>query len=523
MSYTSNVGGKLIVKAKGDIKTYAKEDIVFNAGKTISFKGDEKGVSFGKPETLKNDNENFDISFSLNKNSKSLVPLGILDFENKFENSFFNFDYLLRVTNLDSLNFEVFDEDGNTIYQINNLAPIVVTAQKLPLLFNKLKEETPPFDPLKPIKTFDIQAIINDFLYPDLTHTGSYAILWDGFDNNNVYDSTRFNGKKLKAKITAKKGGTTKTKEVEFETKYNEVDWVDVKIDKNRKRVDVTLRVDLKDGGSEGISCQTYNSGNEFSSEGFSSNQEDPFKNVNVTICDWDKIPKNVIQPKKAIIKSLTRSFLSLEQLALDGLKYHWGRNSNHAVAKNVTIGVEIYEVFIEPINTTKNAMDDVSLIFNTNNKWMRSGNPGSVTWNPVSWFGNLISGSRIAYNIGYLNNADWYQIFKSDWYYAEEVSFKVDDEFSYTSAHEIGHQILQYYGGTNHSYRHDGSSTIFQNTIPISKGGKSYQIEKKEGEINLMHYFEDDVWQGKKDFPLIVAAEKDVLSLLWLTKINIK
>ena len=37
------------------------------------------------------------------------------------------------------------------------------------------------------------------------------------------------------------------------------------------------------------------------------------------------------------------------------------------------------------------------------------------------------------------------------------------------------------------------------------------------------MHYFEDDLWQGKKDFQLIVASEKDVLSLLRLTKIKIK
>ena len=53
MSYTSNIGGKLIVTAKGSIKTYAKEDIVLNSQKTINFTGKEKGTSYGEPKKIK--------------------------------------------------------------------------------------------------------------------------------------------------------------------------------------------------------------------------------------------------------------------------------------------------------------------------------------------------------------------------------------------------------------------------------------------------------------------------------------
>ncbi|MEM8940204.1 MAG: hypothetical protein AAGC64_12765, partial [Bacteroidota bacterium] len=91
----------------------------------------------------------------------------------------------------------------------------------------------------------------------------------------------------------------------------------------------------------------------------------------------------------KPPFKTRTKSFKNLEQLALEGLNYHWGRNRNHFVAKNVDIDGEKYEVFINAINTTENAMDDVSLIFNTNNKWMRSGNPGTVE-DPISFIGNI-------------------------------------------------------------------------------------------------------------------------------------
>jgi hypothetical protein len=52
MSYTSNIGGKLIVKAKGDIKSYAKENIEINSAKTIKITGAKKGVSTGKPKMI---------------------------------------------------------------------------------------------------------------------------------------------------------------------------------------------------------------------------------------------------------------------------------------------------------------------------------------------------------------------------------------------------------------------------------------------------------------------------------------
>lgn len=36
------------------------------------------------------------------------------------------------------------------------------------------------------------------------------------------------------------------------------------------------------------------------------------------------------------------------------------------------------------------------------------------------------------------------------------------------------------------------------------------------------MHYFKDDTSQSNYDYDLIVASQKDVLSLIWLTKIDI-
>jgi hypothetical protein len=260
----------------------------------------------------------------------------------------------------------------------------------------------------------------------------------------------------------------------------------------------VTLLLNLTNGGENGLTCQTINASNIY------------------------KIPASFVNPSDPIIKSRTKSFSDLEKLALDGLNYHWGRNKNHAVAKNVNIGSNPFEIYIKAVNTKKDTMNAIKLIYNTNSDWMRSGNPSKVR-DLLSTVGKVVSGERIAYNVGYLNNVDWYEISKQNWYYAGEKKYKVDENFSDTSAHEIGHTILQAYCGTKYSYNHEETSYITQEVIKISDGGKSYFNElKTKGEINLMHYYDDEPWSGNRDYAKYVASEKDVLSLLWLTKINI-
>jgi hypothetical protein len=53
MTRIRNVGGKITETTKGKDISYAKEDIVFNSSKKITFTGKENGVSFGEPEEYK--------------------------------------------------------------------------------------------------------------------------------------------------------------------------------------------------------------------------------------------------------------------------------------------------------------------------------------------------------------------------------------------------------------------------------------------------------------------------------------
>jgi len=362
-----------------------------------------------------------------------MVPLGVADYSGNASKGFVTFSY------------EISEEDATkVILQIRNGSTVIY------------------------------EEIVTD--KSRLTQ-GEHDWNWDGFNNSDVLDTALLtNSKKLNfyVKVEDAEGNTEFTTQ-NFEADPCEVKWVDVKIDKSSKRIDVTLRVKLDDGGAKGLN-------------------------------DWDDIPKKALKSSKSPIKTRTKSFKDLEKMALDGINYHWGRNKNHSSAKNVDINGDLYEVFVNTINTSKKTMDDVELIYNTNRKWMRSGNPGTVE-DPISFVGNLISREAICYNIGYIK-------YSNGWGYNNAND--EDIAFEETSAHEIGHTILKAYGGTFYSYGHKGSV----NTVTQSQNSNATNYPKT-GEIDLMKYYKDWIPDSQKH--KMAAAEKDVLSFIWLTKLELK
>ena len=490
MSRTRIVKGKITEITGGTYRIYGNR-IIINSGGRIDYFA--KNYTYGDPgEPPVSKYADFDIHFEIDKEEKTIVPFGIVDFENKAENQFFRFKYTLEKSDIDEFYFEIITERGEQLYEYNCLKPAIIDNEYKEPIFKTEKTSKIPMNSALMLTGSP------DFEPKDYTAMGSYTISWDGFDKNGIYDSTQFNNKNLKAKITAIKNGRRKSIVVDFSTKYSQVEWTDVKIDKNTKRIDVTLRVNLTDGGAQGLNCSTINASN-------------IYKMPARTSCDWDKIPANKKNPNQPIIKSRTRSFSDLEKLAIEGLNYHWGRNRNHAEGKKVNINGHNFEVYMNAINTAKSAMDVVSLIYNTNNTWLRSGNPGTVE-DLLSAGGNVISRQAICYNVGYIK-------YSNDWgyqYHADE-----DLDLKDTSAHEIGHSILKAYGGTIYSYGHKGSvNSIAQMQYPWAP---EYPLS---GEIDIMPYHSDNKYGNKNNqldfFKRRVAVENDVLGLIWLTKINI-
>jgi len=365
----------------------------------------------------------FELSFSLPEKIKTVVPMGVADFNKKEENAFFTFHYTLPAATLTSLRFEIIDANGQVFYHIIGEAP-----QLLP---------------------------------------GLHQINWDGFDNNEIYDSRRFNDQKLQAKLTVIAANKTKSITLTFLAQCKEVQWVDIIIDRKKKKIEATLRTHFLDWNSK-------------------------------TIGDWKKIPYPVLSSiGKLPVKMRTRRFEELLELAKEGLKYHWGRNEQHPEGKNVLFNNgEVYSFFLTVDNTPVNSLKSPKIAYQTNARSRRSRN-----WEL----------SRILfYNIGYLKHG-------GKWYYKSTA--QADSDFKQIAAHEIGHEILLAYGGQFYSKAHKGSSTLLTQT---ALGNYRYP---KYGEIDLMLYYTTD---QEHPYPAdynykSVASNGDVLSLLWLSKVQIK
>ncbi len=488
---TEIAGGSIVTIAAGDLSLYAQH-LNLAAADRVNWKGEDNGVNLGT-DPKDPEEGNFDVTLSLNTDERTFVPLGIPAYDDKLENAFFYFNYTLLGAAVSSLNFRITDEAGRVLHNHSYLEPVVVTAWRIPEVRRALQMR-------EPIITWDSLRVARPFLIepPDHTQPGSYALLWDGFDMDDVYDSAALAGKTLTASIVAEKGSVSKREEIRFRVERDEVDWVDVRINKGQKRIDATLRLALTDGGAEGLDCNNPPSAPSGSM----------FTPSTLPVCDWDRIPAHAIAANggRVPLQTRIRSFAELEAFALRGVQYHWGRNAEHAVAKNARVGGEAYEVFITPVNTPDNAMDDVALVFNTNGSWMRSGNPGTVD-DPVSFIGNLVSREAVAYNAGYIRRS-------SRWSFDEPADEDVD--FRFTAAHEIGHTILKAYGGTAYSYGHKGSVNVVLQTRKDEA-----PAAPATGEVDIMPYYPNSI--PLREYDRYAAAEADVMGLVWLTKLKIE
>ena len=75
---------------------------------------------------------------------------------------------------------------------------------------------------------------------------------WDGYDSSGILDTRVLKSKNLKICLTAMKGSEQQIWELKLRNKAKEVGWVDVKIDRNAKTAEITMRRSFSDGGING-------------------------------------------------------------------------------------------------------------------------------------------------------------------------------------------------------------------------------------------------------------------------------
>ena len=308
-----------------------------------------------------------------------------------------------------------------------------------------------------------------------------YSWQWDGFDNNGILDTSKLVGKKLNFYITALSVSNKITHScLDFELSYSKLNWVDIRIDRPNKIIQATVRINLRDGGAVGLDSElkAY-----VAARGMGSEEA----------ALLEMVPSDIVKKYgRPTLKARTRSFEDLRDLALQGVERYWSRRATNWVGKNVKIGDDFYQVIVKAI-PHKEGMVAPRIIFFTNKynkKYNRSHN----------WFASR----ELYYKVGYIG--------EDKWEYFEDID--VIDKFKLIAAHEIGHKLLEDYGGMKYSYKHKGTSTLLQNPIENTP-------YPQKGEIDLMKYSDDEYYPSGY-YQRNILSEEDLKGLLWLTKMNI-
>lgn len=299
-------------------------------------------------------------------------------------------------------------------------------------------------------------------------------IAWDGFIND-LYNSKLFTKESgLTVQIKGYNGGSViSTDEKIFKFKYFKKDWMDVVIGRKTKKVYITLRVNLADGGNIGLDKSAV------------------------------RVPSRIINsytPPRPPLKNRTMSFEQLKKLALEGMNYYWSRDSKHPIGKNIKVNGEFYEITINTVTSSSMSMPMMPILFSSN--WVAG---RSCNWE---------LSRKTVYNTGYMefqtlsgspNDSVWE-------YWEKDFS---ENKFKHTFAHEMGHEILLAYGGQIYSKKHKGTSSLFQSPVEGTKYPRA-------GEIDLMKYAAENERSPliKLFFERTVAANEDVASLIYISGI---
>ena len=235
-------------------------------------------------------------------------------------------------------------------------------------------------------------------------HPGKHPWQWDGYDTAGILDTKILKSPNLKVRLTATGAGKQQVTEVKLTCSAEEVKWVDARIDRNAKTVEVTLRPSFSEGGSTG------------STPGLVPT---PFS----TLLGWAK----------------------------EGIELYWSRNGSRGggIAEGIATSKGVYKVTVKAEVNVEPKAGNFPLIDSLSADFGRST--------------SLAIARKVYHNAGYAFD----QLVKRQGLTAADAANYAQEEFKETSAHEFGHLILNEYGGgliPNYSWTHKETSTLMQN-----------------------------------------------------------
>jgi hypothetical protein len=258
-----------------------------------------------------------------------------------------------------------------------------------------------------------------------LLPTGEHTWQWDGYSLAGVLDTKVLKSTVLKVRLTAVKGGLQQIVELPLANKSEEVDWVDARVDRNAKTVEVTVRPSFSDGGVDG-------------------------KNPNLT----------------------PLTYAQLEALAKQGIEHYWSRDGSRTAGVGSPINTSrgIYKLNVYTESNVEPKSKNFPLVENLTEDGGRSTSFGIFR--------------KIHHNLGYANLK--FVLESNTPHRANEAKLYADEVFKETAAHEFGHLILNEYGDggliPEYSWTHKDTSTLWQDEKPNNPMPAA-------GEIDVMHY----------------------------------
>jgi hypothetical protein len=307
--------------------------------------------------------------------------------------------------------------------------------------------------------------------------TGTHLWQWDGYGTDGVLDTKVLKSKSLVVRLTATQNGKTQVRELKLNNKADKVEWVDAKIDRNAKEVQITFRPGFEYGGTLRDELHGYDS-------------------------------------NKPIPGYRAKSFDELMIMAKKGFEKYWTRDSS----RNYTSTSGVNTVINPPISTTKgiyavkiklepNVEPKINGVFPLYDV-LETGYDTIKKDYSLTRRATSAPGFKAIYHL-----AGFYYDAYRNINYAEE-------DFEETAAHELGHLILLEYGSYKYSWSHDNSSTI-STQKPLEGSVHNYPTGTPTA-INIMHYF-----NTPKSIPShwnrVSADEKDVKGLIWLCRVEFK
>ena len=290
-----------------------------------------------------------------------------------------------------------------------------------------------------------------------LLPAGEHLWQWDGYSQLGVLDTKVLKSASLIVRLTAIKGSQRQVVELKLANKAAEVKWVDARIDRNAKAVEVTVRPSFSDGGIKG------------NTPGLTPT---PYKNR--------------------------------ETFAKEGIELHWSRNGMRT--GGIGSGINSSQgTYLLTVIADLNSQPKAKTFPLTENLTADGGRSTSL-----GGFRNIHHNLGRAYD-AFITKAKVPSALQIVRDYARE-------DFFHTAAHEFGHFILNSYGGggliPHYSWTHKGSSTLMQNEMEGTETPRS-------GEVDVMHYFEHYTVSSWDRWSRTVAAEVDAKGLIWLARVQ--